>query len=889
MSLLFKLALVLACASLTPLAPAQTAPARFDFDRTPGRLPKDVQPAHVALTLTLDPESPRFGGEATLTLRVRKPVPAIVLHAEELESESAVLLDATGERRLTVLPDAPTQTWRLVPVDGQPIAAGEVRLRLVWRGKVNDNDAGLFVAPFSSHGRPARWLATQLEAIYARRLLPSFDEPAFRSVFEVAVRAPKGLPVVANMPEVGQIDEGAQVLHRFAPTPPMPTYLLALMVGAHDVLEGTAAGVPLRILTAPGKSALATYALESTQKILPFYNDYFGVAYALPKLDQVAVPSARGGAMEDWGLISYAESALLFDPATSNPQTRRRIFSIIAHEVAHQWFGDLVTAASWEEIWLNEAFATWMAEKASERFNPDWQVSLRRRNTIDDTMGRDAGPATRAIRSGAVLEDRVFDVFDGITYTKGGAVLSMLEQWLGPPVFQRGLAAYMKARSFSNATAGDLWFHLGEAAGSDISAVASSWTDQAGFPLVSLASRCEGGQTRVELAQRRFSTAGEMSQTLWKIPLVLRQGDAVHRLLLEQPSQTLTLPGCPALPPLLNADGQGFYRVAYSAPQQAVLTQAFADLPPAARITLLSDTFAQAQAGLQPMAAYLDLLAALPRVQGVGRPALFAQARTGLAFLDDTLAGSPTQAALRSVARALLAPELQALGWLDRPGEDSEDEALRGPLLRDLARYDDAATIARARHLFDAEQAGGAKLPAGIRSAVLQAVGEHADAPRFAQLMQQLLRAESEEQRWALVRALSGVRDPVLAEQVFDLSLQGRLTPNMSAWLPGMVGDQPEHSARAYAFSVEHWPALARLAGGMAGGQAWLLPSAAQGAHTPEMASTLLADQRRLAGEAGAAPAFTQAAAIRLRAEVREREAARLAAPLAALSKQLAR
>jgi aminopeptidase N len=447
----------------------------------------------------------------------------------------------------------------------------------------------------------------------------------------------------------------------------------------------------------------------------------------------------------------------------------------------------------------------------------------------------------------------------------------------------------MKARSFSNATAGDLWFHIGEAAGRDVSAVASSWTDQPGFPLVILDSRCESGQTRVQLSQRRFSTAGEPPPAIWKIPLVLRQGDAVHRLLLDQPSQSITLPGCPALPPLLNADGGGFYRVAYSAPQQAALTQAFAELSSAARITLLSDNFALALAGLQPMAAYLDLLAALPRAQGVGRAALFTQALAGLQFLDNTLAGTPAQTALRSLARALLAPEMQALGWLERPGEDSEDEALRGSLLLDLARYDDDATIRRARALFDAEQAGGAKLPASIRSSVLKAVGEHADAPRFAQLMQQLLRAESEEQRWVLARSLAGVRDPALVDQVLEMSLQGRLTANMSAALPGMVGDRPEHSARAYAYSVEHWPKLARLAGGEYGGQAWLLPSTLGGGSSPGAARMLMADQRRLAGEAGAAPAATQAAGILLRAAVREREAVRLVAPLTALAERLAR
>jgi len=877
-----------ACATLLACSLAFTVAAqpRFDFDSSPGRLSKAVVPSRYALTLTLDPDADRFGGEAVITLRVRQPVPAIVLHAHQLVARSATLADAGGERALTVQPDAEAQTWRLLPADGGPIAAGEYRLRLGYSGSVNQGDSGLYQSAHQVNGRPARMLATQLEAVFARMLFPGFDEPAFRAVFEIAVRAPKGYDVLSNMPESGDTDEGASRLHRFAPTPPMPSYLVAVAVGRFDALAGSAAGVPLRVFTAPGKREQAAYALAATQKLLPYYNDYFGLPYALPKLDLLAVPAGRNGAMEDWGLISFAEGTLLFDPATSNAQTQRRIFSIIAHEVSHQWFGNLVTAASWEEIWLNEAFATWMAEKAVDRFNPEWQTSLRRRQPIDWTMGRDAGPATRAIRSGAVLEDRVFDVFDGITYTKGGAVLSMLEQWIGPEAFRRGLAAYMSARRFSNATAGDLWYHIGQASSRDIAGVAASWTDQPGFPLVSVASRCEGGQTQVELVQRRFSTAGPASPALWKIPLVLLHGGQPRALLFDQARQSLALPGCPREPLLVNPGGEGFYRVAYEPTQQAALTQGFAQLPAAAQITLLSDTFALAQAGQLPMAAYVDLLAAVPRVQGPGLPALLAQARDGLAFLDDAFMGTPAQAALRAGARALLAPQLAALGWQARAAEDSEIETLRNSLIKDLARYDDAATIDQARLLFDADEAGRAALPPGIRSGVIHAVGTHADPARFARLMARLKTTQREEDRWLYASALASARDAALAQQVLELSLQGVLPDNIAIELPGLLAGNSPHGERAYRFTLEHWPALAERAATIFGARVGLLPDAAGGFNERERAQQLVADQQRLTGAPGTSNAARVAARIELLAVVKAREAQRLLDRLGTLAQR---
>jgi aminopeptidase N len=361
-----RLALLLLLAPLLALAQP-----RFDLATTQTRLPKTVLPSRVQLTLDLDPALDTFTGQVRIHLHAQQAVPAIVLHARALEADSAQIVRAGSRpRTLQVLADAKTQTWRLVPRDGRAIAAGAWTLQIRYRGQVQTTGEGLYRADYRINGAPARMLGTQLEAVHARRLLPVFDEPVFRCVFELDVRAPQGLQVFSNMPLVRARADGTATHHRFAPTPPMPSYLLAVTVGRFDVLEDKVDGIPLRILTAPGKREQAQFAMAVTRQVLPFYARYFGRPYALHKLDQIAVPSTREGAMEDWGLISYAEDALLLDPARSDESTRRGVFTVAAHEIAHPWFGNLVSAASWDEICLNEAFATWLQHKATTHFHP---------------------------------------------------------------------------------------------------------------------------------------------------------------------------------------------------------------------------------------------------------------------------------------------------------------------------------------------------------------------------------------------------------------------------------------------------------------------------------------------------------------------------------------
>lgn len=868
----------------TPAA-AAAAQARFDFQTTPGRLSKAVVPSRYRVELDVDPAREGFAGRVGIRIRVATAQPAIVLHAEALQARRAVLVGPDGRsRRLDVQPDAKTQTWRLVPVDGRPVAAGAHTLQLDYEGRVQASSRGLYRAAWRAPDAPAdappqAMLATQLQAVYARMLLPCFDEPAFRAPFELSVRAPSGLEVVANMPPASATpQDGGTTLHRFAPTPPMPSYLLALAVGRFDAAEGQAGSVPLRVLTVPGKAAQAAFALQATQQVLPYYADYFGTPYLLPKLDQLAVPSTRWGAMEDWGLISYIESLLLVDPARSRPETPQLVFNTLAHEVAHQWFGNLVTAASWEEIWLNEAFATWMATRAAERFHPEWRPRLQERGWLEETMAGDTGRATRAIRSGRVDERAVWEVFDNVTYAKGGAVLSMLEQWIGPEAFQRGLAAYMRERRLGNATAGDLWFHIGAAAGRDVRAVAASWTDQRGHPLVGVDAACVGGETVVRLSQRRFTDGpADRRATLWRIPVRLARGDDTTTLMLDRAETRATLPGCRPEPLVANAGGLGFYRVAYAPAAQQALADGFARLPVADRVVLLADTYALLRAGQRTPAEWAALLRPLGAGADDATPALLTRAADMVDELDAVVAGTPAQGALAAAARRLFAPTLARIGWDARDGEPAEWPALRETLLLGLLRAGDEATRAEALRRFDRDDAGEAPLAGDLRAAVFTAAALDG-GDRWERLLQRLRAADGPEARRTLLRALASTDDPARTEQLLALMRDERLPPDTAGAVPATIGWRSGQGALAYRYVLSQRDALRQRFGedGLRG----MLPGAAARFTDPAAADALVTDQAALVGVAGRLEAARAAEQIRLHAEMRRRDAAALAEAL---------
>ena len=675
------------------------AQGRFDFDTAPGNLPKTVVPVRYVLVLDLDPARDGFTGRADIVIDVRQPVQAVVLHARHLTASRTELTHGGRTRNLRVGPGPIEQSWALAPTDAMPIAPGRYTLHIEYSGNVNRSGNGLYRADYVTEASPSvRWRHNSNPSTRATCSRASTSRRSARSS-SYRVRAPRGLEVVSNMPRAASRPEGDGTLHRFQPTPPMPSYLVAVSVGRFDALAGRAAGVPLRILTAPGKREQARYAMRVTQQVLPFYDDYFGVPYALPKLDQLAVPSVRQGAMEDWGLISYSENVLLFDPARSSPDTRTRRLQhrrprdrapVVRQPRDRRIVGRDLAQRSVRHLDGRQGHGALQPRCGTS--------TCERRFPIDRTMAGDAGDATRAIRSGPVSETSVFDVFDNITYVKGGAVLSMLEQWLGEEPFRRGLAAYMRERKFSNATAGDLWYHMARASQRDVAAVAASWTDQPGYPLLTVASVCEGQQTRVTISQRRMRdgatppsppSAGA-TEALWQVPVRLARGSEMSTVLLTARAADLRAARLQRRPGGRQRWGIGFYRVKYDEALAGALAQRFVRLAPADQVTLLSDTFALAQAGELPMTSWFALVNQIPQVTGPARATLFELAGSGLGFLDSAMAGTPTQPLLRAAGRRVFGPELARLGWADRRSDDPQTLKLRGALIELLARFDDA-------------------------------------------------------------------------------------------------------------------------------------------------------------------------------------------------------
>src|SRR5256714_7385650 len=513
----------------------------YEFSSAPGKLPKQVVPLEYSIRIVPDLTKLTFSGSETVKIKASAPVREIVLNSAELEiakaaidgiqlSSDTIRLDPNNELLTIALPNE--------------LAVGEHSLALEFSGTITQKGRGLYYMPYEEQGTGAKKIAlgTQFDPSDARRFFPCWDEPSFRARFQLTAVVPENWLAVSNMPVESErkIDppspnagparsSGATGIDkevRFQPTPSMSSYLNVFVAGELDAIETKAAGTQIRVIATKGKAEWGRYALESTAQILDYYNDYFGVRYPLPKLDQIAVPGGFGGAMENWGGITYYESALLFDPKKSSAATRQRIYEVVAHETAHQWFGDLVTMAWWDNLWLNEGFASWMGSKCTAHFNPEWEVWLARNIQRDPArrtgiakevaMEGDARSTTHAIQQPVANESDANSAFDDITYRKGQSFLRMLEGFLGEDAFCDGICRYIAAHKYSNSTTADLWNALSEASGKPVGEIAAAWTEQPGFPVVIVKRDDE----KISLSQERFTINFPNTPALeWKIPL----------------------------------------------------------------------------------------------------------------------------------------------------------------------------------------------------------------------------------------------------------------------------------------------------------------------------------------------------------------------------------
>jgi aminopeptidase N len=766
-------------------------------------LPVTAVPERQLISITPDAAARTFRGRTRIDVRVPRPTNRIVLNALDLTFDRAVV---TGREGAPARVSADSARQQVTLTFGQPLAAGRHTLVIDYAGKISESTSGLFASQYTRDGQSKIMLSTQMEPGDARRLAPMWDEPAIKTVWEVEATVPSGMDVMSNMPAASTTPapNGLKTV-RFQPTPKMSSYLLFLGVGEYDRIQGRAGATELGIIAKRGDGAQGRYALESTAKILPFYNEYFGTAYPLPKLDQVAVPFAGGfGAMENWGAILYDESLLLIDPALTTEADRQSVFDVIAHEVAHQWFGNLVTMSWWDDLWLNEGFASWMNTKTTDHFNPTWKAWLGAAGGRDAAMALDARSTTHPVIQEVRNIDQANLAFDLITYQKGQAVIRMLESYIGEDAFRTGVRAYMKRHAYGNTVTEDLWREMDRAApATPVTAIARDFTTQPGVPLITVEGvTCQGGRSTVSLRQGRFGVdAGSKQPTRWRVPVVIRtvgaEGDG--RGVVAGGSGRVTAPGCG--PVVVNAGQTGYFRTSYGEPAFARLRSEFTRLADTDQLGLLQDTWALGRGGYGAFARHLDLTR---QVGPTADPIVQAEVVNSLTTLDNLYAAGPERERFRAYARGVLNPFFARLGWSARAGEAPNDSVLRASLIDALSVLDDPAVIAEARRRYAASAADPAATPADIRRAVVRSVGRHADAAGWADLQRRAAAASSPLEQRLYRGALALPRDPALAQRALDLAIsdqtQAQYAPGL---IEGVAGAHPDLAWRFYLANIE--------------------------------------------------------------------------------------
>ena len=721
------------------------------------QLPTGVVPSHYALSITPDAAAARFDAHVSIAIEVLTATRSITLNAADLRFSSARLLPGsgqTGARGATVTLDVAAQNATFT--FAQPVAPGSYQLVLDYSGKIGQQAAGMFALDYDGSAGKQRALFTQFENSDARRVLPSWDEPAYKATFALDAIVPSGQLAVSNMPVTrsNKLADG-RIRVSFAQTPKMSTYLLFFALGDFERVTADADGTEVGVITRRGSVAQAAFALDASKTVLREYNDYFGVRYPLPKLDNVAAPgrSQFFGAMENWGAIFSFEHTLLLDPAVSSQSDREGVFGVAAHEIAHQWFGNLVTMRWWDDLWLNEGFASWMAGRTTDRLHPEWNTRLNVIASRERAMARDALATTHPVVQRIETVEQAQHAFDDITYRKGQAVIRMLEQYVGANAWREGVRAYMTRHAYGNTVSDDLWREVEKAAAKPITAIAHDFTLQPGVPMIRVESAvCKGGATDVRLVQSQFSQDQPQATPLrWRVPVTLQLAGSAGQthVLVERGAASVKLAGCGAL--LVNAGQDGYYRTLYARPQMAALSAQFARLAPIDQLGLLSDSWALGKAGMQPAADFLDLAAATP---AGADPQVWGKIAGVLAEIDEHYKADPVRR--RQFGRqavALLAPVMARSGWTAREDESSSIVVLRAQLIETLGKLDDHVTVAEARRRYAARVSDPAALPAALRNAILGVVARHADAATWEQLRQ----------------AAKGEKSPMLKDQLYNL------------------------------------------------------------------------------------------------------------------------
>jgi hypothetical protein len=764
-----------------PIAAAGAAQALSEGRQV---LPRTFVPSRYELSLIPNAQALTFKGKVQITGEAPTGGRQMVVNAKGLvfdevrldgQPGGAVALDDKLGRAAITFPAA--------------FAPGRHTLAIAYHGPITKGTVGFFAMDYDTPSGKSRTLATNFEPADARALLPCWDEPALKATFAISVDAPADQLAVSNMPVAAVTPmEGALQRVRFAETPRMSTYLLFLGIGDFERVHRQADGVDVGVVFKRGDAARAAYALEEAVALLHYYNGYFGVRFPLPKLDLIAAPGEiTGSSMENWGAIFFSQDDLLFDPAASTERERQGVFLVVSHEIAHQWFGDLVTMAWWDNLWLNEGFARWMQTHAADALHPEWNTGLQAARIFESGKRADARVSTHPVLQPVVSAEQAAQAFDSITYNKGAAVITMLEAYIGANDFRDGVRAYMRKHAFGNTVDSDLWREIQAVAGKPVLKIEHDFTRQAGVPLV----RLESAGRRSRLVAARFAEDPDSlrgpPQPRWHLPLAIEvPGQAPATIIL---ARTATVQGTA---PLVNAGGTAYARVAYPSADAAALADRLAQLKSIDQVTLMNDAWALAESGYAPAQNLMIFISKLPPDAD---PVVWDRAVRLLVTVDRAYGDDRSRLAFHRQALRLLEPVARAIGTVPQAGESANAQSLRSSMWLAQVRFGDIEALSRAKRIF---ASGQGSIP--DQRAALDIVGLAADRSAFDTLLARARAVQDPLEKIRILRAMALATDPSLSARVVGIALGPDAPAGSSSELLAIAGEQNPDSV---------WQALA--------------------------------------------------------------------------------
>ena len=787
------------------------------------RLPQTAFPTHYGLHFAPDFKTDTFAGEETIDVRLTDPSDHITLHAVDIDFHNVTITTGDRAQTATLTRDAPRETVTFTVPARLP--AGPASIHITYTGYLNNRLRGLYL----SRANNRKYAITQLEATDARRAFPSFDEPAFKATFDVSATIDRGDTAISNGRVIRDTPGPGAGRHtlKFSTSPKMSSYLVALAVGDFQCLSGAADGIPIRMCATPDKVRLGRFALEAAEFTMQFYNKYFAIKYPFEKLDVVAVPDFAAGAMENTGAIFYRERLLTIDEKNVSIDARRNVAGVLAHEMAHHWFGDLVTMRWWDDIWLNEGFATWMEHKPVRAWKPAWGGERVEATDTQRALNLDALQSTRAIRTEAGTPEEINELFDAIAYEKGAAVLRMVEEYVGPEVFRNGINNYLKKHAYANASAEDFWTEIAAVSRRPVDKIMASFVDQQGSPLMSVHTECSGGATKLTLSQQRFfatassveTSAGPRAtdgNTYWQVPVCLKRPGANGKIdqaceLFTQPVQAYTLAGCSDWL-YANAGGMGVYRTAYEPEMlRRIASVSETALTPVERVSLVGDEWALVRQGRDTLADYLSLAQGLAR----DRSGAVIGTLTGrLDYIAEYLVSDQQKPRYQAWVRQVLAPVAGELGWNAAPGEAEDQQARRASVLHTLGWAGaDSDTLRMALDVTNQYLEGTLKPDPAVVSTALQLAAVNGDGVLYDRMLARLRSGTEPSERQRFLNTLGQFTDLALITRTIDLAFSDEVRSQDSPALFGVLLSNPSARETTWQAIKDRWQELERRLG----------------------------------------------------------------------------